>query len=262
MFSSRVIPSLTLIDDGLYRTKKFKKPSYVGDPLNAVRIFNEKEVDELFVLDITPSHTWDEGRLQLLTEMAEEAFMPMGLGGNISSVTHVERAFEMGYDKVVINSAAIGNTPLIKELAGRFGGQSIVVSIDVGKKMFGGASVYADLGRKTADIDPVEHAQKCEQAGAGEIVIRSIAHDGLMDGFDLDLIARVSSAVSVPVVAAGGAGSLEDLSLAMEAGAHAVTAGSMFVYHGPHRAVLINYPDTEELNRIFSRSKATVKAAP
>lgn len=261
MFSSRVIPSLTLIDDGLYRTKRFKKPSYVGDPLNAVRIFNEKEVDELFVLDITPSHTWDEGRLQLLTEMAEEAFMPMGLGGNISSVSHVERAFEMGYDKVVINSAAIGNSPLIEELAGRFGGQSIVVSIDVGKKMFGGTSVYADLGRKAADIDPIEHARTCEQAGAGEIVIRSIAHDGLMEGFDLDLIARVSSAVSVPVVAAGGAGSLEDLGQALEAGAHAVTAGSMFVYHGPHRAVLINYPDAQELSRIVSRTETTAGVA-
>jgi len=257
MFSSRVIPSLTLIDDGLYRTKKFKKPSYVGDPLNAVRIFNEKEVDELFVLDITPSHTWDEGRLQLLREMAEEAFMPMGLGGNISTVAHVERAFEMGYDKVVINSASIGNTRLIKELAGRYGGQSIVVSIDVGKKMFGGASVYADLGRKSANIDPVDHALQCEKAGAGEIVIRSIDHDGLMGGFDLDLIARVSSSVSVPVVAAGGAGSLDDLGRALESGAHAVTAGSMFVYHGPHRAVLINYPDSAELYNVVSRTSET-----
>ena len=159
--------------------------------------------------------------------------------------------------KVVINSAAIGNTRLIDELACRYGGLSIVVSIDVGKKMFGGASVYADLGRKAANIDPVDQAQQCEKAGAGEIVIRSIDHDGLMHGFDLDLVARVSSSVSVPVVAAGGAGSLDDLGQALEAGAHAVTAGSMFVDHGPHRAVLINYPDSAELAGIVSRTSVT-----
>ena len=251
MFAPRVIPALTLIEDGLYRTKRFKKPSYVGDPLNAVRIFNEKEVDELIVLDITPAHSWNEERLQLLEEMAAEAFMPMALGGNISTVGHVERAFAMGYDKVVINTASIGNLDLVEKLTGRFGGQSIVISIDVGKKMFGGRTVYSNLGRKSAHIDPVDQALRCEQAGAGEIIIRSIDHDGLMNGFDLELIARVSAAVSVPVVATGGAGSMDDFRLALGAGAHAVSAGSMFVYHGPHRAVLINYPGPKEIQNVL-----------
>lgn len=253
MFVPRVIPALTLIEDGLYRTKRFRKPSYVGDPLNAVRIFNEKEVDELVVLDITPEHRWKEERLQLLEEIASEAFMPMALGGNISTVEHVERAFQMGYDKVVINSAAISNIELIETLTGRFGGQSIVISIDVGKKMFGGCSVFTNLGRKATGVDPVEHALRCEQAGAGEIIIRSIEHDGLMQGFDVDLIAQVSAAVSVPVVATGGAGSAEDLAQALSAGAHSVSAGSMFVYHGPHRAVLINYLGAGEISKVLER---------
>ena len=250
MFAPRVIPSLTLIDDGLYRTKRFKRPSYVGDPLNAVRIFNEKEVDELIVLDITPEHKWEEGRLRLLEEMAAEAFMPMALGGNISTIAHVERAFEMGYDKVVINSASIYDIEFIKKLTGRFGGQSIVISIDVGKKIFGGSTVFTNLGRKAAGIDPVVHALACQQAGAGEIIVRSIEHDGLMQGFDVDLISRVSAAVSVPVVAAGGAGTMVHLAVALQAGAHSVSAGSMFVYHGPHRAVLISYPGPEEIRRV------------
>ena len=256
MFAPRVIPALTLIKDGLYRTKRFKKPSYIGDPLNAVRIFNEKEVDELIVLDITPEHEWNEGRLQLIEEMAAEAFMPMALGGSISTVEHVERTFEMGYDKVVINSASIHNMEFIEKLTGRFGGQSIVISIDVGKKMFGGRVVYSNLGRKAAGIDAVDHALRCEQAGAGEIIIRSIDHDGLMKGFDIELIARVSAAVSVPVVAAGGAGSTKDLALALKAGAHSVSAGSMFVYHGPHRAVLINYPGANEIRNVLESGVA------
>ena len=256
MFAPRIIPALTLIEEGLYRTRRFRKPSYVGDPLNAVRIFNEKEVDELIVLDITPEHRWKEDRLQLLEQMAAEAFMPMALGGNISTVEHVERAFQMGYDKVVINSAAIDDIGLIETLTGRFGGQSIVVSIDVGKKLFRGRTVFSNLGRKAAGIDPVDHALRCEQAGAGEIIIRSIEHDGLMQGFDVDLIARVSAAVSVPVVAAGGAGSVEDLAHALSAGAHSVSAGSMFVYHGPHRAVLINYPGALEVSKVIERDAA------
>jgi cyclase len=254
MFAPRVIPALTLIEDGLYRTRRFRKPSYVGDPLNAVRIFNEKEVDELIVLDITPLHEWKEERLELLEQMAAEAFMPMALGGCISREEHVERAFQMGYDKVVINSAAIDDIALIETLCGRFGGQSIVVSIDVGKKLFGGRTVFTNLGRKAAGIDPVDHALHCEKAGAGEIIIRSIEHDGLMQGFDLDLVSRVSEAVSVPVVATGGAGSAEHLAAGLAAGAHSVSAGSMFVYHGPHRAVLINYLDAQEISKVLDRA--------
>lgn len=245
-----------MIDGGLYRTKRFKKPSYVGDPLNAVRIFNEKEVDELIVLDISPERQWDTACLNLFEEIASEAFMPMAFGGNISEVEHVERAFEMGYDKVIVNSASIGNSTFVEQLTGRFGGQSIVVSIDVGMRRFGGRSVFVHLGRQRTRIDPIEHAQQCERAGVGEIIIRSIAHDGLMEGVDLKLVAEISSAVSVPVVATGGVGSLDDIGHALEAGAHAVSAGSMFVYHGPHRAVLINYPEPEQIQMLLGHGPA------
>jgi cyclase len=250
MFAPRVIPVLTVIEDGLYRTKRFRKPSYVGDPLNAIRIFNEKEVDELIVLDISPTREQDKDRLQLFEEMAAEAFMPTTLGGSISTEAHVERAFGMGYDKVVINSAVFSDITLINTLTERFGNQSIVVSIDVGQRRWRGRAVYSDLGRTSHSVAPVEHALRCEQAGAGEIIIRSIDHDGLMNGFDLELINEVSSVVNVPVVAAGGAGTVEHFREALQAGAHSVSAGSMFVYHGPHRAVLINYPSSEAIREL------------
>jgi len=251
MFSPRVIPALTLIEDGLYRTKKFKKPSYVGDPLNAVRIFNEKEVDELIVLDISPERGWHKGRSQLFAEMASEAFMPMAFGGNIQHMEDIEKVFSMGYDKAIINSAAITHFDLIKSAAERFGGQSIVVSIDVGQNLFRKSQVFTDLGRKAAGLDPVDHAMNCEKAGAGEIIIRSIEHDGLMEGFDMTLISNVANSVSIPVVATGGAGSLADIKAALNAGAHSVCAGSMFVYHGPHRAVLINYPNNKQIEKLL-----------
>jgi cyclase len=251
MFAPRVIPVLTVIEDGLYRTQRFKKPSYVGDPLNAIRIFNEKEVDELIVLDISPARDQNADRIRLFAEMAAEAFMPTTLGGSISRVEHVERAFDMGYDKVVINSAAFTDIAFIETLTERFGNQSIVVSIDVGSRRWRGRAVFSNLGRTAHAVDPVEHAMRCEKAGAGEIIVRSIDHDGLMGGFDLELISRVSSAVNVPVVAAGGAGKIEHLQDALHAGAHSVSAGSMFVYHGPHRAVLINYPDPQRISELI-----------
>jgi cyclase len=250
MFAPRVIPTLTIVGDGLYRTKRFRKPSYVGDPLNAIRIFNEKEVDELVVLDITPDRRWDTERLRLFEEMAAEAFMPTTLGGGISTVGQVERAFDMGYDKIVINSAAFSDIGFIEQLTQRFGGQSIAISIDVGRRLIAGRTVLSNLGRNAERVDPVRHALRCEGAGVGEIIVRSIDHDGLMNGFDLDLIAQVSAAVSVPVVAAGGAGNIGHFQAAVQAGAHSVSAGSMFVYHGPHRAVLINYPDAEAISTL------------
>jgi len=222
----------------------------VGDPLNAIRIFNEKEVDELVVFDITPKRQWDPERLRLFEEMAAEAFMPTTLGGCIWTVEQVEKAFSMGFDKVVINSAAFVDIGFIKQLTERFGGQSIVISIDVGRRIIGGRKVYSNLGRKAESVDPVQHALRCESAGVGEIIVRSIDHDGLMKGFDLDLTLKVAAAVSVPVVAAGGPGNIEHLQEALDAGAHAVSAGSMFVFHGPHRAVLINYPSAEAISKL------------
>jgi len=163
----------------------------------------------------------------------------------------IEKVFSMGYDKVIINSAAITHFDLIKSATERFGGQSIVVSIDVGQNLFRKSQIFTDLGRKPAGLNPVDHAMNCEKAGAGEIIIRSIEHDGLMEGFDMTLISNVANAVSIPVVATGGAGSLADIKAALNAGAHSVCAGSMFVYHGPHRAVLINYPNIEQIKKLL-----------
>ena len=249
MLSTRVIVVLTIMDGGLYRTRGFKSPSYVGDPLNAIRIFNDKEVDELIVLDISPDRTPNKSNDKLYAQMAAQAFMPTSFGGGINSIDQMENLFYLGYDKMIVNSAAVDNPELAKDAAARFGGQSIVVSIDVGRSLLGKEDVVVDLGARRTGLDPIEHAKKCEELGAGEILIRSIRRDGLMQGYDLDLISKVASAVSIPVVAAGGAGSCDDFSAALAAGAHSVSAGSMFVYHGKHRAVLINYPGPDEFER-------------
>ena len=243
----RIIPTLTVISEGLYRTRAFRKPSYVGDPLNALRIFNEKEVDELCVMDIGPASSDFEDRLAYFAELAQEAFMPLSFGGHLASLEQMERVLRAGYEKVVINTAAVKTPPIVAEAAAIFGSQSVVVSVDVGLRMFRGERVFIDRGKKATNLDPIDWAKRCEQLGAGELIVRSIPHDGQMQGLDLDLIRRMSSEVSVPVVGVGGAGSMADLREALEAGAHAVAAGSLFVYQGPRRAVLINYPDSKSI---------------
>lgn len=249
MLSTRVIVVLTIVDDGLYRTRSFKSPSYVGDPLNAIRIFNDKEVDELLVLDISADRTPTETKRKLYSKMASQAFMPTSFGGGVTSIEQMKDLFYLGYDKIVMNTSAIDNPELVSEAAARYGSQSVAVSIDVDKNLFGREEVVADLGTRRTGLGAVEHAKRCEVIGAGEIIIRSVRHDGLLQGYDLELISKVAAAVSIPVVAAGGAGTVEDLEAAIAAGAQSVSAGSMFVYHGKHRAVLINYLGPEELER-------------
>jgi len=247
---SRVIPVLTVSGDGLVRTRRFKHPSYVGDPLNAVRIFNEKEVDELFVLDISPDATGALGRWARFREMAEEAFMPMAFGGHLRSVARMEEVFRAGYEKVVLNTAVVECPGLVDEGAARFGSQSIVVSIDVARPLWRGPRVAVDRGRKITQLEPLPFARECVERGAGEILLRTIAHDGMMNGFDLDLVEQVSAVVTVPIVVTGGAGGLDHLRAGLRAGAHAVAAGSQFVYQGSRRGVLINYPSAEEMESL------------
>lgn len=252
MLATRVIVALTVINDGLYRTERFLKPSYVGDPLNAIRIFNDKEVDELLVLDITPDRRPTDTMNSLFAKMAAQAFMPTSFGGGISAIEQMEELFYSGYDKIVINSAAIDNPSLVKEAVSIYGSQSVSISIDVSNRMFSKEEVVTNLGRKRTRVDPLQHAVNCEQLGVGEIIIRSVRHDGLMKGYDIDLINRVATVVRVPVVAVGGAGRIDDFDAAIAAGAQAVCAGSMFVYHGKHKAVLINYPGPDEFDRNIS----------
>lgn len=240
---ARVIPCLLLRGHGLVKTRKFKDPVYVGDPVNAVRIFSEKEVDELVILDIDASREGREPDYELVAEIAGECFMPVAYGGGVRSLAQARKLIRAGIEKVVVNSAAVASQDFIREIAGVFGSQAVVGAIDAKKTLLGGHRVYVHSGTKDTGLKPEDHALALEQAGVGEIFLNSIDCDGQMAGFDLSLIKKVSAKVNVPVVACGGAGSVADLRQALvEGGASAVSAGSMFVFHGKHRAVLINYP--------------------
>jgi len=252
MNAIRVMPCLLLKGAGLVKTVKFKDPKYLGDPRNAVRIFNEKEVDELVVLDITATPQGKGPNFDLVQEIVSEAFMPVGYGGGVSSMDHIHRLLYLGIEKVIITSAAIDNPALVREASETFGSQSVVVCLDVKKKMWGGYELYSHSGGRGRKLDPVEFARRMEDAGAGELIVNSIDCDGVMQGYDTRLIRSVSSAVNIPVVASGGAGKLEDLAAAIaEGGASAVAAGSLFVFQGKHRAVLINYPEYRTLVELF-----------
>ena len=248
MIRTRVIPCLLLKGQGLVKTTNFTNPKYIGDPINAVKIFNDKEVHELVFLDITASIETRSLRLDYISDIASECFMPLGYGGGIKTVKQAEDIFNQGVEKVIINSYAIENPSFVHELADLFGSQSIVVSIDVKKNFFGNYQTYTYSGKTKTRWDPVTWAQEAERLGAGEIFLNSIDRDGMMNGYDIPLIKSVSASVSIPVIACGGAGKVEDFGTAVhDGGASAVAAGSMFVYYGKHRAVLINFPNDEDL---------------
>jgi imidazole glycerol-phosphate synthase subunit HisF len=248
-----VIPVLLLKHGDLVKTIRFRDPVYIGDPINAVRIFNEKRVDELILLDISPNRAVDRAAAALLAEIGSEAFMPVAFGGGISSLRQVEAILKLGIEKVVINTSASENTGLITEVARQFGSQSVVIAIDV-RRRFGRYLVYRDGGKKSTGMNPVVHARRMADAGAGEILITSIAHEGTNRGYDLRLVRAVADAVTVPVIANGGASSVADFAAAVQSGhAAAVAASSMFVFQGKHRAVLISFPDEALLRReLFS----------
>lgn len=252
MLKNRVIPCLLLMDDGLVKTKQFSSPQYVGDPINAIRIFNDKEVDELIVLDITASKANKNPNYKLIEEFASECFMPLSYGGGIKSLDQAKRLFDLGIEKVCLQTAAINNPQLITEIAEVYGSQSVVVSVDVKKAMFGGYKLYSSSAKKNLARNWLEFIDEVVSAGAGEIVINAVDRDGLMNGMDLNLINLAASAVPVPVIALGGAGELSDFKKAVDAGASAVAAGAMFVYQKPHRAVLITYPEYQALENLFS----------
>ena len=248
----RVIPCLLLRNNGLVKTIKFKDSIYVGDPINAVKIFNEKEVDELIFLDIDATKVKKEPSYQLIQNIASECFMPFAYGGGINSISQIERIIKSGAEKVVINSSAFLVKNFIRDAVAHFGSSTIVVSIDVKKEFLKGYNVYIKGGTQSVGINPVKYAKEMEDQGVGEIFINSIDRDGTQEGYDLELIRNVSQAVSVPVIACGGAGSMNDFKLAVnQAGAAAVSAGSFFVFHGKRRAVLITYPTYNEISELF-----------
>ena len=240
----RVIPVLLLKNGDLVKTVRFEDPTYIGDPINAVRIFNDKRVDELILLDIGVKSGGERSEDRLLSEIASEAFMPVAFGGGIDNLSQVEKILKLGVEKIVINSAAAENTDLISVIARQFGSQSVVISIDVRRKRLGSYRVFTSNGKKDTGSDPVAYAKRMADAGAGEILLTSIAHEGTGCGYDLKVIRAVADAVSVPIIANGGAASVADFAAAVGTGhASAVAASSMFVFQGRHRAVLISFPD-------------------
>ena len=252
MFRPRVIPCLLLLNLGLVKTIKFKDPKYLGDPINIVKIFNDKEVDELVFLNITATVENKRPPFRLLENVASEAFMPLGYGGGIRTLEDVKTILGLGIEKIVINSYAVENRAFIREAADFAGSSSVVVSIDVKKNGRGKYEVFTHSGKKATGLDPVKFAVEMEKIGAGELFLNSIDRDGTMQGYDIGLIKRVTSAVNIPVVACGGARTVQDLAAAVRlGGASAAGAGSMFVFQGPHRAVLISYPTSQELKTIF-----------
>jgi cyclase len=244
---ARVIPVLLIKNAGLVKTIRFKNEKYVGDPINAVKILNEKEVDEIIILDITASVEKRRPNIKMISDIASECFMPVCYGGGITHIDEIKEIFYTGVEKVSINTNAVYNPGLILEAARLFGSQSIVVSIDVKKNLFGEYRVFTHRGKNNTHLGVVESAVNAQNSGAGEIFLTSIDRDGTYKGYDTELIKKVSEAVSIPVIACAGAGNIADFTDAIRCGASAVAAGSLFVFYGKNRAVLINFPSQEEL---------------
>jgi cyclase len=254
MIRARVIPCLLLKGQGLYKTVRFKDPKYVGDPINAVKIFNEKEVDELALLDISASIEGKRPNFAKIEEVAGECFMPLAYGGGIRSLDDIRTLFSLGVEKVILNSHAMDHPELVREAAELYGSQSIVASIDVKKGLLGRYEVVTHSATRKTGRDPVQVAIELVAAGAGEILLNSVDRDGTLQGYDIRLIQSVTSRVEVPVIACGGAWTLDHLEEAIRVGgASAVAAGSMFVFQGKHRAVLVTYPQYKDIKRIFER---------
>ncbi|MBS4064896.1 MAG: AglZ/HisF2 family acetamidino modification protein [Chitinophagaceae bacterium] len=252
MLRPRIIPSLLLHEKGLVKTVNFKSPKYVGDPINAVRIFNEKQVDELAFFDIDATVLNKEPDYVLIEKLANQSRMPLCYGGGVKTVDQAQKIFGLGIEKIALSSAVVINPQLVTKIADRVGSQSVIVVLDIKKKLLGGYEVFIHNGKKSTGINPISFAKELENLGAGEIIINSIDQDGVMKGYDLNLIDKIAEAISIPLTVLGGAGSLSDIEKVIDKhGVIGVAAGSLFVFKGPYKAVLINYPSIKEKNMIF-----------
>ena len=247
----RIIPVLLLKNQGLYKTVNFRNPKYIGDPVNAVKIFNEKEVDELILLNFRASAEKQPIPFDLISDIASQCFMPLCYGGGITTMDDIRKIIHSGVEKIAVNTIAAENPGFVNEAARLFGSSTIVVSVDVRKNWMGKFELCYRSGEKALNKKPENYAREMEERGAGEILINSVSDDGSMNGYDTDLINRISSSVTIPVIACGGAGSLAHFSQAWKSGASAMAAGSFFVFHGRHRGVLISYPERKELESLF-----------
>lgn len=252
MLRPRIIPSLLIHDNGLVKTVNFKSPKYVGDPINAVKIFNEKEVDELAVFDIDATVKNLEPNYGLIEKLAIQSRMPLCYGGGVKTVEQAQRIFGLGVEKIAFSSAVLEKPELISEVAERVGNQSVIVVLDVKKKLLGGYEIYTHNGKKSAGVDPFKFIDQVQKLGAGEIIINSIDKDGVMKGFDFSLLDKMRKQISIPMTVLGGAGSLSDLKEVIDKyGVIGVAAGSFFVFKGVYKAVLINYPSKEDKENLF-----------
>ncbi|MEO0272142.1 MAG: AglZ/HisF2 family acetamidino modification protein [candidate division WOR-3 bacterium] len=252
----RVIPCLLLRGEGLYKSKNFKDWKYVGDPRNAIRIFNQKEVDELVLLDVEASRQNKPIQWKLIEECAGECFMPLAYGGAVDSPETARRLVSLGIEKVILNSTALNRPELIKEISEQIGTCSTVVCIDVKRDWRGKTYVYNHRLRRLLSLNPLEWASKAVELGAGEIIIQSVDRDGCFNGYDLDTLEKITSSVSVPITILGGGASLAHCIEAWKRGASGVAAGSWFVFQQPHRAVLITYPEYNKIRSAFQQAQS------
>jgi len=252
MIIPRLIPILLMKGYGLVKTVNFKTPNYIGDPINAVKIFNDKEVDELILFDISASIGNRSPQYSIISDIISESFMPLGYGGGLKEIDQIKKIIDMGIEKIVLNSSSL-NYSLIEQAANLLGSQSVVICIDVKKTIMGRYNIYTQSGTINHKIPVDIFASEVINVGAGEIIIQSIDREGTMKGIDLDLVKLISDKVNVPVVASGGVGSLDHIREAiMLGGSSAVAAGSFFVYKGKNKAILINYPKYEIIKELFN----------
>ena len=252
MLKPRIIPCLLLKDGGLVKTVNFKSPTYIGDPVNAVKLFNEKEADELILLDIDATTNYFEPNYKLISQIATECRMPLCYGGGIKTVEQAKKIIGLGVEKLAISSGVLDNDKMINDIASEVGSQSVSVVLDVKKKLFGEYEVYTHNGSKRLKKNPFDLISKIEDMGAGEIVINSIDNDGSMKGYDLDLAKKIRKITNIQLSISGGAGSLDDIKvLIKECGIIGAIAGSLFVFKGRFRAVLINYPSLTDKKNLF-----------
>lgn len=252
MLQKRVIPCLLLHKGGLYKTEKFKKPTYIGDPINAIKIFNEKEVDELMFLDIDASVQNAEPNYKMIEDIASECFMPLCYGGGVKNIEQMKKIYALGVEKVSLSSQAVLKSNLIKEASDIFGNQSVIVTVDIKKDFWGKQKVFINNGKKNTKLNPVDFIKQVETLGAGEIVINLVDNDGVMKGYDIELMKEIKSNTNLPVIALGGAGNLNHIKEVFQSShVDAVACGSMFVYQGSLKGVLISYPPYQKIQELL-----------
>jgi len=252
MLQKRVIPCLLLHNNGLYKTEKFKNPTYIGDPINAIKIFNEKEVDELIFLDIDASKERKEPNYKMIEDIAGECFMPLCYGGGVRTIEQMKKIYALGVEKISLSSQAVLNPMFIKEATNIFGNQSVIVTLDIKKDFWGKRKIFLYNGTKNTKLNPIEFIKYIEALGVGEIVINSINNDGVMKGYDLEFLKEIKKNTRVPVIALGGAGNFEHIKEVLKiSNVDAVACGSIFVYQGPLKGVLISYPSYEKIQELL-----------